>query len=272
MPVIERDGVELFYEVHGSGDPPIVFIHGWTCDHTHFAPQAEYFSTGHRCVLLDMRGHGQSEAVGPFNIPAFSDDVVWICRQLRLDRPVVVGHSMGGMIAVDLAATHPGLVAAVAALDSPFVASGTLRSDVQPLITALEGDAHREARAEMAAVTIGPYVSRQLRDQLVQTMCTAERHVAQEAFLSVVAWDGAKTLPGVTVPVLAITAGTGGPGGHTDASRLAAECTHLLTGATVGAGHFIQLEVPDQVNAMLARFLTITGNTGQPPTRGPTPD
>jgi pimeloyl-ACP methyl ester carboxylesterase len=257
MPVIERDGVELFYEMHGSGDPPIVFVHGWTCDHTHFASQAEYFSTRHRCVLLDMRGHGQTEAAGPFNIPAFSDDVAWICGQLRLDRPVVVGHSMGGMIAVDLAASHPGLVTAVAALDSPFVASGTLQSDVQPLITALEGDDHLVVRAQMAAVTVGPYAGPELRDQVVESMCTAERHVAQEAFLSVVAWDGAKTLPRVTVPVLAITAGMGGAGGHTDASRLAAECTHLLTAATVGAGHFIQLEVPDQVNAMLARFLTI---------------
>jgi pimeloyl-ACP methyl ester carboxylesterase len=257
MASIERDGTSLFYEKKGSGDPALVFVHGWTCDHTHFVPQVEHFSADHTTVVVDLRGHGQSEAIGPFNIEAYSDDVAWLCRALDLDGPVVIGHSMGGMIAVQLAASYPETVRAVVALDSPFVPSAGLQDTVEPLITAMDGPGHFEARREMAAFTIGPFAAPELRDTLVATMCAPERNVAVEAFASVVEWDGAKVLCGVTVPVLTITAGTGGPDGPTDASRLLGECPRLLTGATVGAGHFIQLEVPDQVNAMLERFLDL---------------
>jgi pimeloyl-ACP methyl ester carboxylesterase len=257
MASIERDGASLFYQKKGNGDPALVFVHGWTCDHTHFVSQVEHFSAEHQTVVLDLPGHGQSDAVGPFNIEAYSDDVAWLCRALDLDRPVVIGHSMGGMIAVQLGASYPEMVSAVVALDSPFLSPAGLQESVQPLITAMEGPAHYEARKEMAASTIGPFVDPELRDTLIATMCAPERHVAAEAFASVVEWDGAKVLCGLTVPVLAITAGMGGPGGPTDASRLLGECPKLLTGATVGAGHFIQLEVPHQVNAMLERFIEL---------------
>src|SRR5207245_8301950 len=97
MPTIDRDGVKLFYEASGSGDPPFVFVHGWTCNHTHFAPQIEHFAKDHRVVAVDLRGHGASGApTQPYTVAAFADDVVWLCDALRIERPVLVGHSMGG--------------------------------------------------------------------------------------------------------------------------------------------------------------------------------
>jgi pimeloyl-ACP methyl ester carboxylesterase len=257
VPRLERNAVALYYEEAGAGDPAMVFVHGWTGDHTQFGPQVEHFSRRQRAVVVDMRGHGHSDATRPFDIPTFSDDVAWLCERLALDRPVVVGHSMGGMIAVELAARRPELVRAVIALDSPFVAAGELGSTVGPVLEALGGPDHLAARRQMAVTSIGPYLSPEQRDRLVATHCVPARHVAEEAFTSVVGWDGAKTLSEVDNPVLAISSGMGGRGGHTDASRLAATCPQLFVGAVVGAGHFIQLEVPDQVNAMIERFLWI---------------
>ncbi|MFN8559463.1 MAG: alpha/beta hydrolase [Dehalococcoidia bacterium] len=53
-----RDGVTLFYDEEGLGDPPIVLIHGWCCDHTYLAPQFEWFRRDHRVLAVDLRGHG----------------------------------------------------------------------------------------------------------------------------------------------------------------------------------------------------------------------
>ncbi len=105
----------------------------------------------------------------------------------------------------------------------------------------------------MAAATFGPYDDPELRDRIIATMCAPARGVAAEAFASVVAWNGAEILPQLTVPV-SVSASIGG---YTDASPLIPACAQLLTCATVGAGHFIQLEVPNQVNAMLERFLEV---------------
>jgi pimeloyl-ACP methyl ester carboxylesterase len=61
MEKLIRDGVALAYETRGQGDPPILLVHGWTCDHTYFAPQAEHFSRNHRVISVDLRGHGESD-------------------------------------------------------------------------------------------------------------------------------------------------------------------------------------------------------------------
>jgi pimeloyl-ACP methyl ester carboxylesterase len=62
MQSLRRDGVNLFYEETAGGDPPILFVHGWCCDHRYFAPQFErYAERGHRVVAVDLQGHGQSD-------------------------------------------------------------------------------------------------------------------------------------------------------------------------------------------------------------------
>jgi pimeloyl-ACP methyl ester carboxylesterase len=115
-----RDGVKLAFAETGSGSPPIVLVHGWTCNHTYFAPQRDHWAKRHRVVSVDLRGHGQSDKPkGPYTIAGFADDVAWLCRELGLEKPVVVGHSMGGMTAIELAARHPELPSAIVACDSP---------------------------------------------------------------------------------------------------------------------------------------------------------
>jgi pimeloyl-ACP methyl ester carboxylesterase len=61
MKHLTRDGVRLAYEESGSGSPPIVLVHGWTCNHTYFSPQREHFSKRHRVIAVDLRGHGESD-------------------------------------------------------------------------------------------------------------------------------------------------------------------------------------------------------------------
>ena len=94
---LRRDGVALFYEEAGFGEPPMLLVHGLACDHTHFTPQLEHFSGDHRVVAVDLRGHGQSDAPRQeYTIEGFADDLAWVCARLGLENPIVVGHSLGG--------------------------------------------------------------------------------------------------------------------------------------------------------------------------------
>jgi pimeloyl-ACP methyl ester carboxylesterase len=61
MRMLVRDDVALAYEEAGRGDPPLLLVHGWTCDHSFFAPKFEHFSRTHRVVNVDLRGHGESD-------------------------------------------------------------------------------------------------------------------------------------------------------------------------------------------------------------------
>jgi len=257
MSFVERDGVKLFYEDRGvDGDrSPLLLVHGWTCYHGHMAAQAAHFGPGRRVVSVDLRGHGQSDVTGPFAIEQFADDLAWLCGQIDLRRPVVVGHSMGGMIAVQLAATRPDVVRAAVALDSPFVPGMDL-SVMADTIAALQGPDYRPALDATIAAMFGPHDDPAICAEIAAAMSSAAHEVVATAFSSIAAWDGEAAIRASTVPILTIAAT---PDGWADAGHLVAECPHLMTGVTVGAGHFIQVLVPDQVNAMLERFLAVVG-------------
>jgi pimeloyl-ACP methyl ester carboxylesterase len=258
MAFIERDGVKLFYEEAGRDTEaaPLLLVHGWTCFHGHLEPQAAHFAPTRRVVSVDLRGHGQSDVTGPFTVETFADDLAWLCEAVDLRRPVVIGHSMGGQVAVQLATIRPDLVRAAVALDSPFAPAGALAAGVGPLLATIEGPDHLAARKAMIDGMFGPYDDPQHAAEVAAVMLATPVRVTADAIASVLQWDGEGALRSCTVPVLTVHASPGPP---MDTSHLAADCPHLTVGQTVGAGHFIQLEVPDQVNAMLERFLRMVG-------------
>src|SRR5438105_8776151 len=117
MPYAERNGVKLYYERDGSG-PELVFVPGWCCDHTFFAPQFDYFKRTHAVTALALRGCGSSDCPPDgYEIHDLADDVAWFCAEVGIAQPVVVGHSLGGMIAIELGARHPTLARGLVAVD-----------------------------------------------------------------------------------------------------------------------------------------------------------
>ncbi len=135
---LRRDGVALAYVEAGSGAPPILLVHDLGSDHTCFTPQFEHFRRGHRVVAVDLRGHGQSgKPRQAYTIAVLADDLAWLSYELGLYRPVVLGHGLGAVVALDLAARYPDLPAAIVAVEpapSSSVGAPTLtRHVVAPL-------------------------------------------------------------------------------------------------------------------------------------------
>ena len=114
------DGVRVAYHQVGAGDPAIIFIHGAYSNRRGFGFQEEYFSPDHRCVAVDLRGHGESDKPDQlYTMDQHRHDVAELIRHSGLEKPVLVGQSMGGQVIIAAAAHHPELVGAIASLDSP---------------------------------------------------------------------------------------------------------------------------------------------------------
>lgn len=97
---VEIDGLTLFYEVTGSGDP-LILMHGWGCDHTTVASIAAAASATHTVYSLDLPGFGRSdEPRDVWGVDEYTDFVEKFARRLGIERPVLVGHSYGGRISI----------------------------------------------------------------------------------------------------------------------------------------------------------------------------
>jgi len=255
MPIVTRDGRPLFYREEGSGGPPILLVHGWCCDHTYMAPQIEHLARAHRVIAPDLSGHGRSDASAQlYTMRGFADELAWLASHLGLDRPVVIGHSMGGGIALELAARHPDVPAAIAMLDSTIVVSAERRARMEALLPAFRAPGYRDAMREaLEAGFFQSWDDPERRAGIVEAMTAVPQHVVAGAWQGILEWDGAAATAACKVPALYVAAAAL----RSDLAGMRQLCPQLLTAQIVGAGHFVQLEVPEQVNAMLDRFLRI---------------
>ena len=236
---------EIAYDAAGSGDPPLVFVHGWCCDRTYFAPQFRYFAARHAVIALDLRGHGESRGTGG-TTEAFADDVLAVAA--ARPAPVVIGHSLGALVALACAA-RPGAVRAAVLVDPAPILDGRGKAFFVRSLPEVASDHDGSWRARFTARMFRPTDSVR-RDETVAGISAAPLTTAVAGCKAIAEFDARAVLPRVHVPVLAITAGEPEAG-------LAERIADLTLGRTVGAGHFVQLEVPDQVNAMIERFLTL---------------
>ena len=255
MPHADVAGLSLYYERAGSGDPELLFVPGWCCDHTAFRPQFEHFARTHAVTALDLRGVGQSD--GPaegYAIPELADDLAAFCAVVGIEHPVVVGHSLGGMIAVELGARYASLPSALVLVDpGPIDPLPDTVDFFRGFAEQLEGANGEEIRR--AYVHDMGARDDELARWIVDLMCIPSQAVAAAVIRGVSEWNGREPLARCIVPVLLLRTDLGT---DPDALRLLEIKPDLEVGITVGAGHFHQLEVPEQVNAMIERFLAVS--------------
>lgn len=258
MPFLRRDDVDLYFEkVDGSGSP-VVLLHGWCCDHTYLAAQAEHFAQqGRSVVAVDLRGHGRSDKPHQaYTMQVFADDVAWMCGELDLAKPVFIGHSMGGIVAFDLAARYPDLPAAIVMLDAAVVLSPAARETIPPFLDKLRGPGYAAALRDYAGkVLFLPTDDAERRARILDAMASAPQHVMVSAFEGLRDYDANAAQGHIMVPSLYVAASEPRP--RSDMGLLRELVPQMLYGQTVGSGHFCQLEVPAQINAMIDRFLAI---------------
>src|SRR5580698_6226854 len=83
MQFVKKDGINLAYKERNRGARPILFVHGWGCDHIFFAPQMQFFSRSHHVISVDLRGHGKSDAPEQeYTMAGLADDLAWLCTEL----------------------------------------------------------------------------------------------------------------------------------------------------------------------------------------------
>jgi 3-oxoadipate enol-lactonase len=118
MPKVRANGIELFYEESGAGEP-LLLIAGFACDHTNWSKLVPLLASTNRLITFDNRGVGQSSSPeSRYSIRHMSEDTIGLLDAIALDSVHVAGHSMGGQIALELAFAFPERVRSLILLSS----------------------------------------------------------------------------------------------------------------------------------------------------------
>jgi pimeloyl-ACP methyl ester carboxylesterase len=118
MGFVKVNNYNINYTVEGSGES-LLFIHGLGSDSTDWEKQIDYFSPHFKVIAIDLRGHGKSEKIKEkITIEDFAEDVYKVLMTIDADNVHIVGLSLGGMIALDLAVKHPEIIKTLTIVNS----------------------------------------------------------------------------------------------------------------------------------------------------------
>ena len=252
---IHRDGVELAYEEAGGGDPPLLLVHGWATDRRVMRPLYDDMRRSHRVIAVDLRGFGESDAPQQtYTIEGYAGDLAFLIARLGLPPPIVIGHSMGGIVALDLAARYANRISGAILLEAMVIAEpllGRLRLILEDVRT----ESYRDVVARLMTHLMGPHFDPGVRARLVAFATSCAQHVLVSALEGILAFDSLRAASLVTCPLLYI----GTHATYADLARFRAICPQLVTSQLAGCGHYFPLEVPDQLGAMIAGFLQTNG-------------
>ncbi len=250
------DGLEIVGEVRGQGDTALVFLHGWCGDREYWKHQVEVFAADYRVVALDQAGHGESgKGRKAWTADGLAGDVEAVVNALGLKRVILVGHSMGGWVALLAAKRMPGTVVAVIGVDTLQNAEFKLTEEVaKPILDGLEKDFKGAVRT-MFDGQLPEKADAEVKKWLQIKAEGQDPKMALALTRNLFGLDTGKLLKEAKVPVRCINSA----GGYKFFTPTAAETNKKYAdfGAVTieGVGHYPMLEKPDEFNRKLRDVL-----------------
>ena len=254
------DGARLYYEVAGAGTP-LVFIHGLGADARVWDPQVDFFARRCQVVRYDLRGFGRSSMPVEGLPYSHQADLLALLTSLGLPSAILVGHSLGGAIALDFALSYPEAAQALVLVDgvlSGFEMSQAWKDSWAPVYSQAAVGGMPAALPLLlehplfSSANVRPAVASQLAEILSDYSGWHAMHADPEIELDPPA---IQRLCEVHAPTLVVVGEKDLNDFHVIASLLANNIPGARQEMVLGAGHVLPLEAPDRFNHLLSGFL-----------------
>ncbi len=241
------DGVEIAFTVHRIGWPNLVLVHGWMCDQSYWDEQVAGLMEDFGVVTVDLAGHGDSGvARQSWSIGSLAGDVVTVVEALRLDAVIVVGHSMGGMVALEVANALPERVIGVIGVDSLHDSDPDISlEELAPLFAGFENDFVGTCDGFVRGMFVDG-TDPDLIGGVVTDMCGGPEEVGLELMRVYGDYDWPRGFADAGVPIRSINADLW----PTDLEGNRQVADYDLT-VFPGYGHFLMQEAPEELTKAL---------------------
>jgi pimeloyl-ACP methyl ester carboxylesterase len=266
MPILDVEGAEIYYEVHGKG-PPMLLLSGTACDGGFWTPhQVPEFARDHTVIILDQRGMGKSVTRSDdYSTGRLATDAAEVIKQVRLGPAIVVGHSMGGRVAQLVALDHPATVKALVLASTgagykskggipPGICLGIIKQGYEKYIR----EHNIDIGFSKAFVKQNPERVEQCISYLLRVLPSVDVYIAH---VNARQWhDTRGRLKDLRVPCL-VTVGDDEVHGLSDTTHVASAevLAKSIPGATFkavpNAGHFYFFSHPEEIHRLIRNFI-----------------
>jgi len=246
MTTAARNGL-IAFERSGEGEMGFVLVHGWCCDRDSMRPLAEHLATLGSVANMDLPGHGESGMAETFTSAEVVDEIFGVAELCGIEKPILIGHSIGAKFVLLCDVLRPDEVGKVILLDTSIDETAERRA--ARLREVEDPSFARDKRQRVESMFVGS--SSEHRETVVAAMLQTSSDVAAAALRAGDEIDMAEALRASRAPLLYI--GAARPMARAD--RLLELRPDAWYGQVVGSSHFVQLDAPEQVNAMVDRFV-----------------
>jgi 3-oxoadipate enol-lactonase len=263
MSFIEVNGTQLYYEDNGPKDAPaLVFSHSLFFTSRMFYNQVKRFAGEYRVICYDQRGQGKSvkDTLENLDMDTLTEDAASLIQALDLKRCHFIGNSMGGFIALRLAARRPELLISCTVLGSSAEEEYKI-AEFQPVVEQLQQYGGKPIIETLMYIMFGDnsltdsnFASE--RTYWQDYMASLDRTIGDSAYQVVHRKAVLDELNGISVPVLAIAGSQDHAYTIEQSKTIAQTVRNGYTEVIAQAGHSVALEKPDEVNLFLAEHFT----------------
>jgi len=246
--VFSFDKEPIVYEKAGAGEKTLVFVHCWSCDKNYWAGQIDYFSKNYKVIAIDLAGHGES-GLGRVDwiIENYAKDVKAVIDKEKLDKVILVGHSMGGPVVLAATKLLGDKVKALITIDTfQDIEQKFTQEQLDGFYKSFEKD-FITATKEFVKGLFPENADSTLVLEIAEDMSSAPPNVALASFRSLFKFDEATNFDNISVPVRFINSDKF-PTNIESAKRHIKDFDLKII---KGVGHFPMLEKPEEFNKVL---------------------
>lgn len=242
----------IVVEEHGQGSPPLMLVHGMAGDASFWASTMRALGSSYRLVIPELRGHGRSSPSpeGDYSIEGCADDLAAVIGELALERLILVGHSFGASVAMELAGRMPDRVAGLLLLDAAGDFSYVPPEALRGFMAGLAHDGHYAETVEGAfEVALGGATADTER-RVRAAILAAPRSVIRGMYDSLLRYRPTRAIDRFPGPVLLVTAPVNSASFALHELRQA-----LPRHAMTGVSHWVMMDHPGAVAGLVEEFL-----------------
>jgi len=258
MPKKKVKDIDMYYEMTGEGDP-ILFIHGLGSSTRDWEEQVPVFSQKYKIITIDLRGHGQTDKPkGPYSMKMFAEDIAELLKKLGINSTHILGISLGGGVAFQMAVDYPELVKSLIIVNSGIEIpmdsfKMKLEAFKRTFIVKLVG--MKKMGKVLAPRSFIKPEQEDLRKKLIERWAENDKKAYLIALRALMGWSVRDQLKKIKFPTLVI-----GSDEDYAPSSVKEEYTALIPNARFieikDARHAVSIEKPKEFNEIVMSFLS----------------